>query len=76
MEFVQPESWREALEARSAHPGAVPVRGGTDVMVDLNFARSRPEAILDLSRVEELNEWGTEDGTLPATKVSNRCPGC
>ncbi len=64
MEFVQPENWREALEARSAHPGAVPIRGGTDVMVDLNFARSRPEAILDLSRVEELNEWGTEDGLL------------
>ncbi|CAA9473331.1 MAG: Xanthine dehydrogenase, FAD binding subunit [uncultured Rubrobacteraceae bacterium] len=40
------------------------MRGGTDVMVELNFARSRPDVVLDLSRVEELEEWGTEDGLL------------
>src|SRR4028119_1827676 len=33
-------------------------------MVELNFARSRPDVVLDLSRVEELEEWGTEDGLL------------
>jgi len=54
----------EALEAKNAHPEAVPIRGGTDVMVELNFARSRPDVVLDLSRVEELEEWGTEDGRL------------
>jgi CO/xanthine dehydrogenase FAD-binding subunit len=54
----------EALEAKNAHPEAVPIRGGTDVMVELNFARSRPDVVLDLSRVEELEEWGTEDGLL------------
>ncbi len=64
MEFVQPLSMSEALEAKDAHPQAVPIRGGTDVMVELNFARSRPDVVLDLSRVEELGEWGTEDGLL------------
>ena len=64
MEFVQPLSMTEALEAKKAHPEAVPIRGGTDVMVELNFARSRPDVVLDLSRVEELEEWGTEDGLL------------
>ncbi len=64
MEFVQPLSMTEALEAKNAHPRAVPIRGGTDVMVELNFARSRPDVVLDLSRVEELEEWGTEDGRL------------
>ena len=64
MEFVQPLSMSEALEAKDAHPEAVPIRGGTDVMVELNFARSRPDVVLDLSRVEELEEWGTEDGLL------------
>ena len=64
MEFVQPLSMSEALEAKNAHPEAVPIRGGTDVMVELNFARSRPDVILDLSRVEELEGWGTEDGRL------------
>src|SRR5687768_3811582 len=57
VEFVQPLSMSEALEAKDAHPEAVPIRGGTDVMVELNFARSRPDVVLDLSRVEELEEW-------------------
>ena len=64
MEFIQPLDLSEALEAKRAHPHAVPIRGGTDVMVELNFARSRPAAILDLSRVEEIEEWGAEDGFL------------
>ncbi len=64
MEFIQPLNLAEALEAKDAHPEAVPIRGGTDVMVGLNFARSRPAAVLDLSRVEELEEWGLEDGLL------------
>ena len=66
MEFLQPEDWEEALEARAAHPGALPLWGGTDVMVDLNFGRERPEAILDLTRVRELEEWGPtpQNGSL------------
>src|SRR3712207_1389166 len=49
---------------RAAHPGAVPIFGGTDVMVDLNFDRERPEAVLDLTRVGEIQGWGEEDGRL------------
>ena len=58
MEFLRPESWREALEIKAAHPEAVPLFGGTDVMVELNFDRERPESILDLTRIPELKEWG------------------
>ena len=64
MEFLQPDSWQEALEAKAAHPAAVPIFGGTDVMVDLNFDRERPEAILDLTRIPEIQEWGEDDGRL------------
>jgi CO/xanthine dehydrogenase FAD-binding subunit len=64
VEFFQPESWREALEIKAAHPDARPIFGGTDVMVDLNFDRERPEAILDLTSVPEIQEWGEEDGRL------------
>ena len=64
MEFFQPESWREALEIKAAHPDAMPIFGGTDVMVDLNFDRERPEAILDLTPIPEIQEWGEEDGCL------------
>ncbi len=64
MEFLQPTAWREALEAKAAHPEAVPIFGGTDVMVELNFARRRPEAVLDLTRVPEIREWGGDEGRL------------
>ena len=62
MEFLQPPAWREALEARAAHPDALPIWGGTDVMVELNFARKRPAALLDLTNVPELSHWRAEDG--------------
>ncbi len=85
MEFFQPESWQEALEIRAAHPGAVPIFGGTDVMVDLNFDRERPEAIVDLTKVPEIQEWGQEDGRLRIgagvtytriiAELGNRLPG-
>jgi CO/xanthine dehydrogenase FAD-binding subunit len=63
MEFLRPSDWDEALAAKAAHPDAVPIAGGTDVMVDLNFDRSRPPALLDLTRVAGLADWGT-DGDL------------
>ncbi|HEX8863194.1 MAG TPA: FAD binding domain-containing protein [Actinomycetes bacterium] len=64
MEFLQPSSWREALEAKAAHPDALAIAGGTDVMVDLNFDRGRPPAIIDLGRVRELEGFEREDGGL------------
>ncbi|MEH1128279.1 FAD binding domain-containing protein [Micromonospora sp. CPCC 206061] len=63
MDFLQPSTWDEALAAKAAHPDAVPIAGGTDVMVELNFDRRRPPALLDLTRVAPLAEWGT-DGDL------------
>ncbi len=64
MEFLQPASWTEALAMKAAHPEAVPIAGGTDVMVDINFDRLRPAAIIDLTRIAELNEWGMDGGFL------------
>jgi CO/xanthine dehydrogenase FAD-binding subunit len=64
MELLRPDDLTEALELRAAHPGALPLWGGTDVMVDLNFGRARPEAILDLTRVRELAEWSERDGAV------------
>jgi CO/xanthine dehydrogenase FAD-binding subunit len=85
MELLQPGTWQEALEARAAHPGALPLHGGTDVMVDLNFGRERPEAILDLTRIEELEHWEERDGVLRVgagvtytraiTELGDRLPG-
>ncbi len=64
MDFLCPATWDDALAAKAEHPDAVPVAGGTDVMVELNFDRRRPPALLDLTRIGELTEWGTRDGQL------------
>jgi CO/xanthine dehydrogenase FAD-binding subunit len=64
MDFLQPTSWQEALAVRAERPDALPIAGGTDVMVDLNFDRRRPGALLDLGRVPELREWTAEDGWI------------
>jgi CO/xanthine dehydrogenase FAD-binding subunit len=85
MDFLQPTTWDEALAARAAHPDAVPLCGGTDVMVELNFDRRRPPALLDLGRVEELRDWALEDGRVRLgaavtysrviTELGDRLPG-
>jgi CO/xanthine dehydrogenase FAD-binding subunit len=64
MDFLQPTSWQEALDLRAERPDAVPIAGGTDVMVDINFDRSRPGALMDLTRVAELREWTLDDGRI------------
>jgi CO/xanthine dehydrogenase FAD-binding subunit len=57
VEFIQPSSWADALAVQAELPAAVPLAGGTDVMVGLNFGAERPPALLDLTRISELREW-------------------
>jgi CO/xanthine dehydrogenase FAD-binding subunit len=52
------------LAARAGRPDALPVAGGTDILVDLNFHRRRPDAVLDLGRVTELAGISRADGWL------------
>lgn len=63
MDFLSPLTWSDALAARAERPGSVPIAGGTDLMVELNFDRHRPEGLLDLTRVADLRDWArTDDG--------------
>ena len=64
MEVLTPRSLAEALELKAERPDAVPIQGGTDVMVELNFDRARPEAMLNLNEVAELRGWSRENGSL------------
>ncbi len=54
MQVLLPRSLREALDALAAHPGAELLAGGTDLMVELNFGRKRPETIVVIQRLPEL----------------------
>jgi CO/xanthine dehydrogenase FAD-binding subunit len=64
VEVLTPRSLSEALRLKSERPDAHPIAGGTDVMVELNFDRARPEALLNLNEVAELRGWTRENGTL------------
>jgi CO/xanthine dehydrogenase FAD-binding subunit len=64
VDVLTPRTLDEALRMKAEAPGALPIQGGTDVMVALNFDRARPEALLNLNEVEELRGWSRENGTL------------
>lgn len=64
MDFLAPRSLEEALEMKAARPEAVPIAGGTDLMVEVNFGRLRPEAFLDVGRLPELQVVRRENGHL------------
>ncbi|NDU72849.1 xanthine dehydrogenase family protein subunit M [Actinomadura sp. DSM 109109] len=85
MDFLRPLTWEDALAAKAERPGALPVQGGTDVMVEINFDARRPEALLDLTRIGALAQWDADGGRLRVgagvtyarliTELGGRLPG-
>jgi CO/xanthine dehydrogenase FAD-binding subunit len=64
MDVITPRSLDEAVRLKSELPDARFVQGGTDILVELNFDRSRPPALINLNDVAELRGWSRENGTL------------
>ncbi len=64
MDVHTPHSLDEALRLKAELPEARFVQGGTDVLVELNFDRSRPPALINLNEVAELRGFTRENGTL------------
>jgi CO/xanthine dehydrogenase FAD-binding subunit len=62
VDVLAPRSLDEALAMKAERPDAVPIEGGTDVMVELNFDRRRPDVLLNLNEVAELKGWHRENG--------------
>lgn len=60
MGLLRPRTLGEALEALAQRPDAVPIAGGTDLMVEVNFGRLRPDAMVDVSRLPELRRIGRD----------------
>ena len=64
MEVVLPRSLDEALDVAGSQHDVVPIAGGTDLMVELNFDVRRPEGLMDISRLPELRELRNENGRV------------
>ncbi len=56
LDMIRPADVGEAVEALDAHPQATLLAGGTDLMVEVNFGRLRPDRVIALRRLEELRE--------------------
>ena len=75
MDFYRPQNLADALEIKAIHPEAHCISGGTDLMVEINFDRKRPEGLIDLSNIPELQGWkdlgdSIEIGSgMPYTKI-------
>jgi CO/xanthine dehydrogenase FAD-binding subunit len=64
MDVLFPRTLDEALDLKAEQPEAIPIAGGTDLMVELNFGRLRPPAMMEISRLRELAEFNREDGSF------------
>lgn len=60
MTVFLPNRLDEALDVLARHPAAHVLAGGTDFMVEVNFAQRRPDQVLALRRVEELKGWARD----------------
>ena len=64
VDVVLPRTLDEALERRAAEAESVPIAGGTDLMVEINFDRIRPQTLIDVSHLPELRELRSDDGEV------------
>jgi CO/xanthine dehydrogenase FAD-binding subunit len=64
VDVLTPRTLDEALRLKAEHPDAVPIAGGTDLMVGLNFGHRPPAGLLDLTAIGELGEWHRENGSI------------
>lgn len=48
---LRPDTWRAALEMLRDHPGARPISGGTDLLLELARSSGEPVTLVDLSAV-------------------------
>jgi CO/xanthine dehydrogenase FAD-binding subunit len=64
VDVLTPTTLDEALRLKADQPAAMPIQGGTDVMVALNFDRERPAVMLNLNEVRELRGFARENGAL------------
>jgi CO/xanthine dehydrogenase FAD-binding subunit len=55
-----PHTIAEATAFLADHPDATILNGGTDLMVEVNFNHRRPDSVLLLRNVPELNQWSVD----------------
>ena len=55
-DYAAPQSLQQTLALLAEHPGARPLAGGTDLLVQLRAGRKETDYVVDVKHVPELNE--------------------
>lgn len=63
MTVYLPHTIEEATALLEAHPHALVLGGGTDVMVEINFNHRKPSDVVALRNVDELRTWTINNET-------------
>lgn len=63
-DYTAPRTLGEAKQILAANPGALPMAGGTDLLVQLRAGRKQAALVVDIKKIPELNELRLEDGSL------------
>jgi len=62
--MLNPVTLDEALAARAANPGSMPLGGGTDLVVNIRRGIVAPPVLIDMNRVAELSTIKADVNTL------------
>ena len=54
-DYAAPSSVADVIGLLGAHPGAMLLAGGTDLLVQMRIARKQPDFVIDIKRVAEMN---------------------
>lgn len=61
MPVLLPKSLTEATAMLAEHSSATLLSGGTDLMVEINFNHRKPESVIALRHVAELQTWSIDE---------------
>lgn len=64
MQVIRPRNWDEALAVRADIPNAMPMAGGTEVMLAMKLRDLRPDVLLDLSRIPDSTQYELRSGSV------------
>ncbi len=62
--YFNPATLQELLDCKKQHPNAVFVAGGTDISVQMNKGKVRPDTIISLSNLPDLDFIKSQDGFI------------
>ena len=69
--IINPKTLAEAIAARADHPQAMPLGGGTDLVVNIRRGIVAPRVLIDMNRVQELHTIHADEEIARARRIGD-----